>query len=1815
MSVTLAPKDRRNESPAPSSAMKPGAKGLRIGAAGDAFEREADRVADRVMSGGDMLEWSFAKTGAGEIQRQPTPDPSNQAGVTDQQTAPQPNNYKDAAGKLGEAFLQTDVGKKLKDAASNDPLVKGAEDFVGTLPGKIITGAAAAAAVSTLAATHKALPAQIPEIPLDVVHPGLKVKVTYEGAVDHPTKAMITFSFTPGGDKKKKEPTASQRYLAETAPVAASMDEIRAGMHYAPGSPQAQQEAADKKMFDDAMARRFGSLPGTGGVPLIPPKGAGQAGATQAGAGGSGWTFSPLAHPELDKKLDLQPLATGSGATLQRKCACQEGSGGECEECKKKSETVQRKAAGPTEDVAPPIVDQVLSSSGRPLDKATRDYFEPRFGYDFSKVRIHSDAQAAESARAVNALAYTVGDRVAFASGRYSPQSREGRRLLAHELAHTIQQTSPAAAATRTANPGAAIPSRAFKSNRALHAAAPGPTAPSVPCGASRQMQRKIELRDQPNYSGFARVPELLNRLSTISPNLKFTLGHSNALNIESKSGAKLNEIDVTKLNNFEKQMVGYVKSPNLIPLRITNSQGRLGDPQHGYNVQIAFDDYHSGYVDIDDLLASDDLGLQEDIVHFLRERSDVPNYAGRLGSDSLARTTRVSDSEFQAAHEAGIDAEAELMRGFFDDDTIQYNTDSDPKVGPGSRGFINGRGDHIYTIMQFGSGSQSGVQSFHVHVETADGKTLTPDQYKALLKSQKGTGSVPVNPKTANGAQPNLLPGLRISLPGDALEDEADRTAEAVLNSSGQSLPATPSRASAGTHPQSAGASSRQENAPAMQREAAGPAQLDAAPPVVGRVLQSSGRPLDKATRDYFEPRFGCDFSKVQIHTDAQAAESARSVNALAYAVGDRIAFASGRYSPQSGEGRRLLAHELAHTIQQSRAVPAAEEGSARAAVGVVPAITRPVAPGVARQPDPDVDAKRKDFENSVALWQWERAAEILNGFNLDDIRKMLTNLSDLQTASIYQGAIKNGAVGPDSNVANLTHAAFLDLNFRENRDAGHWAEAAKYLNGFSRPDISARLQQGLSREQIQLLHDGAVANPEAGPDSNVALLTAQALEAQSSQAPAHPGANEATDAGGGGGSEIEDAGAPAPSEGLKKKAANAAHRTEQLECVVRSSGCGGHGESGAFGEQEAKSYHESCKKETGYAGEPVIPTDQECKHPPKLPVEGERATCSSEAEPEITKLSGSQKLGKAWESAKPHLASDAVETLEGFFSPENIAQMIGLEVVFAALESTPVGWAADAVAAIFIGQMLFEIVGDLLEFFAAMKASNQCELDQAGDALRKAVSTGETFVIAALLSPKKEGEKGKPYEAPASKETVDVVKKDGTIVRVPKEVAAPLAKEGSVEVKGGQLAESAAGEKGSTSGSGSPPPSQVKSSGSAPRATPEKPVEKARVAAEQHGGSGKSRRGEVEAPSSLREEDALAKKSFKTPDGEEHEIIANKEVIARCSGSPCPAISVVYAKDLAANKDFMARYKQIRDVEATDPESAATDAAALVRDMEISRRNAARMPRVGSEAPTDPDRGTSREEWKAMERKRRSLNALDKAFDEPLEERADDPAVKGGRLEYRDESGNIVSKKVPTKKKSRVDIDAAAGQGDSPVPRRPGETSRQAVARVNKIIGKTISSVPELAKLWEKARARVLAEEPLTESSWRRLYPKARNVFWGLVAGEGPEAEAARTVLADAGLETTPGEARAPMLAKADPTLRKTERRISLDHKEEKAIGENWKKALDADNLQFEFQLPNSERENIQQRHPELRPEKKATENPDVVQEENPPEKVGTP
>jgi len=105
---------------------------------------------------------------------------------------------------------------------------------------------------------------------------------------------------------------------------------------------------------------------------------------------------------------------------------------------------IQRYMGPPTgqADTARASVDRVLASHGTPLGPAIQQDMEQRFGHDFSRVRVHTDAQAEESTRALSARAFTIGRDVVFGSGHYAPGTVAGKRLIAHELTHVIQQNS-----------------------------------------------------------------------------------------------------------------------------------------------------------------------------------------------------------------------------------------------------------------------------------------------------------------------------------------------------------------------------------------------------------------------------------------------------------------------------------------------------------------------------------------------------------------------------------------------------------------------------------------------------------------------------------------------------------------------------------------------------------------------------------------------------------------------------------------------------------------------------------------------------------------------------------------------------------------------------------------------------------------------------------------------------------------------------------------------------------------------------------------------------------------------------------------------------------------------------------------------------------------------------------------------------------------------------------------------------------------------------------------------------------------------------
>lgn len=137
-----------------------------------------------------------------------------------------------------------------------------------------------------------------------------------------------------------------------------------------------------------------------------------------------------LAHA---KAAPLSPATPAPGWLLQRACTRGEDALRPTSLSRAGTESEGRAAI-------PPLVQDVLRAPGQPLSTTTRAAMEPRFGRDFSQVRVHAGARAAESARALDALAYTLGQDVVFGAGQYAPEARGGIALLAHELAHTIQQ-------------------------------------------------------------------------------------------------------------------------------------------------------------------------------------------------------------------------------------------------------------------------------------------------------------------------------------------------------------------------------------------------------------------------------------------------------------------------------------------------------------------------------------------------------------------------------------------------------------------------------------------------------------------------------------------------------------------------------------------------------------------------------------------------------------------------------------------------------------------------------------------------------------------------------------------------------------------------------------------------------------------------------------------------------------------------------------------------------------------------------------------------------------------------------------------------------------------------------------------------------------------------------------------------------------------------------------------------------------------------------------------------------------------------------
>ncbi|MHC4240350.1 MAG: eCIS core domain-containing protein [Planctomycetota bacterium] len=327
---------------------------------------------------------------------------------------------------------------------------------------------------------------------------------------------------------------------------------------------------------------------------------------------------------------------------------------------------------------------------GNSLSDEVRAYFEPRMTHDFSKVRVHTDNEAARMNQELGAQAFTHERDIFFGAGRYNPHSIEGKRVLAHELVHVIQQAADHRKHTAVAGehhrPAAHVPS----------------------------IQRVVEVRPpgRGEASAFDRRQELIDRLNAQSAAIQYRL-----------DGRQLryDVADEAALTHFDSQMRGFIDREEVVPMRLITSAGRVQNAA-GTWVTLIADSFINAYVDLDDMLAADDLSFQSILIHFLTERFNVPNYERRIGTNI--------GNLFPRSHRAGHDAQAEHFQQIFNDPSIYFNYE-EPKANGDYHIAFRSRNER-YRVFVILRRTGRAVVDAEVLVRTTDRRWMTVEDFLA---------------------------------------------------------------------------------------------------------------------------------------------------------------------------------------------------------------------------------------------------------------------------------------------------------------------------------------------------------------------------------------------------------------------------------------------------------------------------------------------------------------------------------------------------------------------------------------------------------------------------------------------------------------------------------------------------------------------------------------------------------------------------------------------------------------------------------------------------------------------------------------------------------------------------------------------------------------------------------------------------------------------------------------------------------------------------------------------------------------------------
>lgn len=249
---------------------------------------------------------------------------------------------------------------------------------------------------------------------------------------------------------------------------------------------------------------------------------------------------------------------------------------------------------------------------------------------------------------------------------------------------------------------------------------------------------------------------------------------------------------------------------------------------------------------------------------------------------------------------------------------------------------------------------------------------------------------------------------------------------------------------------------SEKDRRMPPNARRAADGSPTTIRPGILDGAMRSSGRPLDSTVRDFFEPRFGKSLEHVRVHTGSDAAKSARFFNANAYATGDHIVFDAGKYAPESGEGRRLIAHELSHVLQEG--------------FDVGPLIRR--SPGPTPAPPPAQPEMIHDNTRDENRWRVLVDNAVRTQFGLGGAGVEAANVNYLdqsQFGSVFSTADleeKLFTIFLDFGQTNGTLGQILDFNHQPFLYAGVTPTTMDQIREFVKQGISRGFFEGQTRE-----------------------------------------------------------------------------------------------------------------------------------------------------------------------------------------------------------------------------------------------------------------------------------------------------------------------------------------------------------------------------------------------------------------------------------------------------------------------------------------------------------------------------------------------------------------------------------------------------------------------------------------------------------------------------------------------------------------------------------------------------------------------------